>query len=528
MAAGAGGRADRGRAHRDQLQPGRPLVVVSHFDLQGAAEVERPGDRVGRAYPDLAPPDLRPIYLDHVPERVPDSGDELQLRNPAAGRAGRASGAAHVELLHRRGDFAGQCVRREPLRTVHVDAIGRPVEGCGHVVPGVLGQHTAGGEAVEARPVAEARAELRAVDDVQEWVGVARLGVGLAAEDGVGAVVFRRGVDPGGLREAATGQAQVGRGGDAGEVARAVERHGLDARLAGHGLERRVAGVGLQPGAVATAGAIGQRRAPPQRSVLERQRQERPAALEEGGHVWGREAAVEDAEVTEPPFERPIGGADVGAAVGAEPERRAGVHPVQVGRAEAIAGRRAVNVDREEAGRIAHHGQVMPRIRAEQAAVGHRGGGDVVYAGQHRQVVEGVGLERDVVPRIVAPVEDVPPEVVAVGLEPQAEGERPAAQVEVRRVGDADRVVGAVAADGQAGGAGLAGGGAAGSGAGPGVAAAREVTEGQVAVGGRAVAQRQVRQLAHGRLVEQGRAGQHRRQLELDLVHAGDGGVGGA
>ena len=206
VAAGAEGRPDRNRAHRDQLPP---IIVVPGLDLRRAAEIERPGDGVRRAYPNLARPDLRPIHLDHIPELVPDSGDELQLRNPTAGGAGRASGAAHVELLHGRRGLAGQRVRREPLRTVHVDAIGRPVEGCGHVVPGILGQHAAGGEAVEARPVAKAPAELRAVDNAQERVGVARLGVGLAADDRVGAVVFRRGVDPGGLGEAAAGQAQV-------------------------------------------------------------------------------------------------------------------------------------------------------------------------------------------------------------------------------------------------------------------------------------------------------------------------------
>ena len=34
--------------------------------------------------------------------------------------------------------------------------------------------------------------------------------------------------------------------------------------------------------------------------------------------------------------------------------------------------------------------------------------------------------------------------------------------------------------------------------------------------------------MAHRCLVEQGRTGQHRRQLELNLVHAGDSSVGGA
>ncbi len=236
------GDARRRRDVRD-LERGRFANHICRVDSDGDV-----GRGSGRSLVDL-----RPVQRDRVFAHT--AGRQRELREGDAG-CRRRRAAPDVELRTASRTPSRKRGRGQPLDAVHIEAVGRPVEGGGHVVPGVFRQHAAHAQRRRLHAVAEAGLQAGAVHHLEIGGGVDRAGVGVAAEDGIGARVRRGGIDPRRQAEVrARAQARV-------RFKRNVVVHAVEGQAeAAHRAGRRlVVGVcaGVERAVVLPAGGVGQ------------------------------------------------------------------------------------------------------------------------------------------------------------------------------------------------------------------------------------------------------------------------------
>ncbi len=266
------------------------------------------------------------------------------------------------------------------------------------MIPGLLCQQRTGGERFGRAAIAKAGDELSAAHNAQERIGVLRLGVGLAAEDRIDLVaVGRCWVDPRGLGELPDGEPQAGIWPDAHVVIAAIQRHGLPAHLSRRPLHGVVEGAGMQRPIVTLPGCIRQRGPVIEISIVEGERQDRACAVVERMHLGGGQRAVEHLKVAHPACEGPVVSVLLRLAVRPQPDSRAGTDEAQIGLAEAVARRLPVDVARQQPISVADHHQVMPDVRRKQPAVAQQRRLASIQLRLQRDVVRGVGLEREVV-----------------------------------------------------------------------------------------------------------------------------------
>ncbi len=177
---------DRDRAHPDAPQPHPARHVVDRDQCGRGAEAERPLNLGRRPHPERPGPDLLAVNLDPVAIRIPGLRSQLQLRYLCTARpAARGRGPPDIHLLHGSGRLSRQGIGGGHLDAIDKDTIGGPIErGC-YVVPGILRQERSCCEGTQGGAVAETANKLGAAHHVQERIGVARLGVGRPAKDGI-------------------------------------------------------------------------------------------------------------------------------------------------------------------------------------------------------------------------------------------------------------------------------------------------------------------------------------------------------
>ncbi len=267
----------------------------------------------------------------------------------------------------------------------------------------------------------------------------------------------------------------------------------------------------MQGRIVAPARSIRHRDPVLEHSLVKGERQDGACPVVERVNLRRGKATIEELEVAHIPLEGAVVGMLIRLAVRPQPHLRVRIYESQVGLAVPIRRGLPVDVRRQQPIPIPHHHQVMPDVRRKQSPVADQRLLTPVQLHSQRDVVRGVGLKRQVVVAAVAPVQDVPPGVVPIQLEPQAQGEGPRPQVQVIDGTHRHRVVAAVESHGPASGALLprrrAARGAAGALALPGWGSGRgEIAECENRVARRDVVEGHAQHRALRRLVVQGRA----------------------